>query len=193
LLVTKLPEQALEIRREAEPGDPDENPFCAFWEGDDPRLHAELCTVLDDRDIPHKTVYRKDHLFNTNRYRAFQIGVPFSDFEKAENAVKDAFQTDQDGSREILMLPAAEEVQGQNESYREPVDGRPASADEPDLEAWNGEPAEITDMVRDSLKENLIEMRWEEMDGQSRLFVRRQDADRAREIVREILEAAPPE
>ena len=193
MLVTEFPEQALEMQ--AAPGDPDENPFCAFWEGDDPRLHAELCTVLDDAAIPHKTVYRKDHLFNTNRYRAFQMGVPFSNFEKAENAVKDAFGTDEHGSHEILMLPSAEDGQRQNEFYGEqnPQDGGGAPADEPDLEAWNGEPAEIADMVRDSLEENVIEMRWEELDGKSRLFVLPRDADRAREIVRQILEAAPPE
>src|SRR5260221_9756443 len=43
------------------PGDPNEDPFCSFWKGNDPRVHAELCTVLDEADIPHKTAFRQDH------------------------------------------------------------------------------------------------------------------------------------
>ena len=75
------------------PGD-EEDPFCAFWQGDDPRLHAELSTVLDEAGIPHKTVRREAHLFNLKNFPAFQMGVPFSLFEKAETAVQDAYATD---------------------------------------------------------------------------------------------------
>ncbi len=56
-LVDELPKNALEMRRigqngeyrvAGEPGDPNEDPFCSFWKGDDPRVHAELCSVLDE-------------------------------------------------------------------------------------------------------------------------------------------------
>jgi hypothetical protein len=82
------------------PGD-EGDPFCRFWRGDDARLHAELCTVLDESGIPHKTVRREDHLFNLKNFPAFQIGVPFSLFEKAENAVKDAYAMDACGTDEV--------------------------------------------------------------------------------------------
>src|SRR5260370_10942481 len=75
----------------AEPGDPNEDPFCAFWKGDDRRLHAELTSILDAADIPHRTVRRQDHLFNLNNYPAFQIAVPFSFYERAADAIKEAF------------------------------------------------------------------------------------------------------
>ncbi|HVS74122.1 MAG TPA: hypothetical protein VHE23_01760 [Candidatus Acidoferrales bacterium] len=76
------------------PGESEDDPFCAFWEGDDPRLHAELCALLEDEGIHYKTVQRGDHLFNIVSQPAFQIGVPFSLFERAEAAVKEAFGSD---------------------------------------------------------------------------------------------------
>ena len=78
----------------APPGDPLEDPFCAFWKGDDPRLHVELTSVLDAASVPHKTIRREDHLFNLNNYPAFQIAVPYSFYERAELAIKDAFGLD---------------------------------------------------------------------------------------------------
>src|SRR5437879_5496681 len=73
--------------------DPDD-PFCSFWRGDDPRIHAELCELLNEEGIPHKTIRREDHLFNLNTKSAFEIGIPFSQFEKAEVAIRDAYGTE---------------------------------------------------------------------------------------------------
>ena len=94
-LVSELPVEALVAPEPAAaPGDPDEDPFCAFWSGDDPRILAELCELLDKESIPHKTVRREDHLFRISRYAAFQIGIPFSQFERAEALVKEAYGSD---------------------------------------------------------------------------------------------------
>jgi hypothetical protein len=78
-----------------EPGDPSEDPFCSFWKGNEARVCAELCTVLDEAGIPHKTIHRSDHLFNLNHQAGYQLGVPASLYEKAELAVKEAFGTDE--------------------------------------------------------------------------------------------------
>src|SRR6266704_3171727 len=83
-----------------------EDPFCSFWRGDDPRIHAELCELLNEEGIPHKTIRREDHLFNLNIKSAFEIGIPFSQFPKAEAAIKNAYGTEQkqDATR---LLPFA--------------------------------------------------------------------------------------
>src|SRR5229473_3358937 len=99
-----------ETSQAASPVESDEDPFCSFWKGDDARIHAELCSVLDDTGIPHKTVRRQDHLFNLSNYPAFQIGVPFSMYERAEEAVKEAFDSCRPRSRRpatktFLALP----------------------------------------------------------------------------------------
>lgn len=76
--------------------------LCTFWKGDDPRIHIELCQLLDEEGIPHKTIRRQDHLFNLNSKSAFQIGIPFSCFEKAEAAVKEAYGTGEDETNNAL-------------------------------------------------------------------------------------------
>jgi len=95
-----------------EPGDPNEDPFCSFWKGTDLRVCTEICTVLDEAGIPHKTIRRQDHLFNLSNQPPYQIGVPASMYENAELAVKNAFGTDAEGaedsvyeSQEAKLLP----------------------------------------------------------------------------------------
>jgi len=68
--------------------------FCAFGKEDDPRIHVELCGVLDELKIPHKTVYRTDHLFNLSTTLRFRLVFPASRFEEAENAIREAFSLD---------------------------------------------------------------------------------------------------
>jgi hypothetical protein len=87
------------------PGDPDQDPFCSFWQGDDPRILAELCELLEEEGIAHKTIRREDHLFNLNSKSAFQIGIPFSQFEKAEAAVKEAYGTLDEHEDATRLLP----------------------------------------------------------------------------------------
>src|SRR5437899_12069821 len=69
----------------------DEDPVCSFWKVDNPRIHAELWSVLDDAGIPHKTVHHQDHLYNLSNYPAFQIVVSLSVYERAKEAIKEAF------------------------------------------------------------------------------------------------------
>lgn len=108
-LVHDLPRQSHEdsghFNSPPAPGDPDQDPFCSFWQGDDPRIHAELCELLEEEGIAHKTIRREDHLFNLNSKSAFQIGIPFSQFEKAEAAVKDAYGTLDEREDATRLLP----------------------------------------------------------------------------------------
>jgi hypothetical protein len=85
-----------------------EDPFCSFWRGDDPRIHAELCELLNEEGISHKTLRREDHLFNLNTKSGFEIGIPFSQFEKAEAAVKDAYGTEEGNEDAARLLPFGE-------------------------------------------------------------------------------------
>lgn len=208
LLVRKLP---VEPEIVPEPGDPSGDPFCSFWKGDDQRLHAELCFVLDEAKIPHKTVRRHDHLFNLSNYPAFQIGVPFSLYEAAENAVRDAFELDPadpdavqnlvvppllpDGENRVRKLP-----QALIPPVEEDIPGPPSAAfaedpflDDRTVEVWSGTDSSYREMFVASLNENEIPSRWRDRNGLYSLHVAPQDAQRAREIIREIVESCPPE
>jgi hypothetical protein len=86
----------------AAPGDPTEDPFCSFWKGTDLRVCTEICTVLDEAGIPHKTIRRQDHLFNFSNQAPYEVGVPASLYEKAELAIKEAFGTDAEGAEDAV-------------------------------------------------------------------------------------------
>ena len=194
----------------AAPGDPNEDPFCAFWKGDDPRLHAELISILDSADIPHKTIRRQDHLFNLNNYPAFQIAVPFSFYERAENAIKEAFDLDAsdpeavqsltatpllaDGPRGIRKLPAT-----LSPPADEAIPGPPSAGDVSNwfpedavASVWSGDDAYLHDMLTASLNENRIHCRSEHAAERITIFVEPADEERALGIIREVCEAAPP-
>jgi hypothetical protein len=98
----------------ATPGDPRQDPFCSFWKGTDLRVCTEICTVLDEAGIPHKTIRRQDHLFNLNNQSPYQVGVPASLYEKAELAIKDAFGAESDGRETPLLL-----TEGSGQSFQE--------------------------------------------------------------------------
>lgn len=209
-LVHELPlarTESFESRQDTSPGEKEEDPFCSFWKGDDSRLHAELCSVLDEAGIPHKTVRRQDHLFNLNNYPAFQIGVPFSLFEKAEAAVKDAYGMDgsdsdavrsltspafmPDRSRVPKMLTPAEE---------ENVPGPPGAGEDAEMEfeghaieVWSGDDSSLGDMLVASLRENKIGVRCKNSHGKQSVLVSSREEVRAREIVKEVVEGVPPE
>jgi len=226
----------------ATPGDPNEDPFCSFWKGTDLRVCTEVCTVLDEAGIPHKTIRRQDHLFNFNNQVPYEVGVPASLYEKAELAIKDAFGTDAEGAEDAVyesqtrrLLPdAADHVtkagifaplldmaksQGRElmrdlKEFEEVEEPESEPGEEPEHEsgpvprglgpnrfhpedatalAWEGKPPEMREMIAMSLQENDIFARYEERDATTEVYVLPEDEERAREIVREIVEGQAPE
>ena len=193
------------------PGDPNDDPFCSFWQGEDPRLHLELCDVLDKAGVPHKTVERRDHLFNLKNFPAFQIGVPFSLFEKAELAVKEAFDLDPADPDAVESLAVPHLLPETTTSARKrppmlspPVDeaipGPPDAGDssawfpeDATAEVWSGEEPFVRDALIAALHENEIRCRSANRDHCHQLFVLPRDEAEAREIIRQVLEGAAPE
>jgi hypothetical protein len=219
-LVYELPKHAIELRQVGEngeyrvaggPGDPNEDPFCSFWKGNDARVHAELCTVLEEAGIPHNTVYRRDHLFNLSNYPAFEVGVPFSMYERAENAVKEAYGTDDVadlGARQLQPQALPERASHALRKLPEIL----ASAEERNIpgppnagesaewypedatsKVWSTETGETSDFLVAALHENGISCRPTKNGQNLELYVLPEDEPRAREIVREVVEGTPPE
>jgi hypothetical protein len=192
-LVYELPTGAVVPIEPIEAGDPEEDPFCSFWKGDDPRVHAELCELLGEKGIPCKTVRRQDHLFNWNIKSAFEIGVPFSQFGRAEAAIKEAYGGEDEPVSEAagvpLELPESVEPRESRGDW-DPENWYPEDAS---VEIWEGEQAEMGELLAAALGENRIHARVAEAGGVYRLFVLSGDEVRAREIVREVVEGVPPE
>jgi hypothetical protein len=211
-----------------------EDPFCSFWRGDDPRIHAELCELLNEEGIPHKTIRREEHLFNLNSKSGFQIGIPYSQFEKAEAAIKDAYGTEEEQQDAVRLLPyeegyaaglrgafpwrpallgftgADDSQDDEPESVAAPVlekfdiddpsdncrpDWDPAKWNPEDATrgVWSSEDSYPREIIEMALRENQIHARFKKAEGSNAIFVLPEDELRAREIVREIVEGAPPE
>jgi hypothetical protein len=208
-LVAELPKTAIESIHSGEPGDPNEDPFCSFWKGEDPRLHAELCTVLDEAGIPHNTVFRRDHLFNLRNYPAYEVGVPFSLFERAESAVKEAYgaaDVEDVGSGELKALPERypDTVRKLPETLTPPreddIPGPPNTGEGTDWfpedatkKVWSSREGEPGDFLVAALHENGIHCRLDKNERREELYVLPEDETRAREIVREVVEGKPPD
>jgi hypothetical protein len=192
-LVYELPAAAIVPVEPVNPGDPEEDPFCSFWKGDDPRVHAELCELLGEQGIPCRTIRRQDHLFNWKTRSAFEIGVPFSQFGRAETAVKEAYGADDDtsakGAAATHELPEFVEPRESSADW-DPERWYPEDATE---EIWAGEQLEMGELLAASLGENQIHSRVGKAGGGYKLFVLPADERRAREIVREVVEGVPPE
>lgn len=192
-----------------EPGDPNEDPFCSFWKGEDARVHAELCEVLDEAGVPHNTVFRRDRLFNLTNFPAYEIGVPFSLFEKAETAVKEAYGTEdieQVGTRELqkLLEDRSDQIRKLPErltpAESEDIPGPPTAGGETawfeedaTVMVWETETGEPSDFLVAALHENGIRCRADREGSKVAVYVLPEDESRARELVREVVEGKPPE
>jgi hypothetical protein len=179
-------------------GDPNEDPFCSFWKGSDDRVRTELCTVLDEAGIPHKTLYRQDHLFNFNNQSRYEVGVPASRYEKAELAIKDAFGTDEEtGEDAVPLLPAPDQNPADFEKeLRDAIQDAnewlgPRYPEDATVEVWSGDNIDLIDMIEMSLRESDLLVRTEKSPGPARIFVLPEDEARAKEIVREIVGGQP--
>lgn len=182
------------------PGDPNEDPFCSFWKGADSRICVELCTVLDEAGIPHKTIHRQDHLFNFNNQTPYEVGVPASLYEKAELAIKEAFGTDEaTGQDSVPLLPAPDRNPADFEKdLRDAIQDAnewlgPRYPEDATVEVWAGEDTSTIEIIEMSLRESDLLVRTEKSPGHAKIYVLPEDEARAKEIVREIVEGAPPE
>ena len=193
-----------------EPGDPNRDPFCAFWQGVDPRVLGELSAMLDEAGIPYKTLRQEDRLFNRMDQPKLQLGVPASFYEKAEQVVGDAFRgqpllRDTDGffpeslEKRLDFDQDEPAMELEDSPIAEEESGRQSSAllqdwfpEEANVEVWRGHPSDAW-MLEMSLKENEIHFRAEIENEMEELLVVPEHETRAREIIREIVESSPPE
>jgi hypothetical protein len=154
-------------------------------------------------------VFRRDHLFNLTNYPGYEVGVPFSLFEKAEKAVQEAFGTEDAEERETLNTPRL--LESPRETIRklpatmtpapeENIPGPPTAGEEADWypedateKVWSTDAGEPSDFLVAALHENGIICRVDQQGTRSKLYVLPDDATRAREIVREVVEGQPPE
>src|ERR1700687_1183245 len=172
------------------------------WRGSDPVAVSRAIAALRGARIPHHVKPTQDHL-------AFELGIPRPRYEVrvfASDAV--AAQHLLDPIRESLPFGSLTEpdesgIAGQSDAQSAPraqpqkqVPGVSHSHWKPQqatLEIWASDDSALAEILQDCLAENNIGVRAEgRAPGMLRLFVRPQEEAAAREIIREVLEGAPP-
>jgi hypothetical protein len=163
-----------------------------LWEGEDLALHTSLLEELDAAGIPYYDrpmgvfpgLRRGDHfpIQPMSRF-GYQLAVLSSNLSAGRRILERLLEE----RPQDVDLPAQVE---QTSSTPE----APARGDEElGSEIWTGQDDALFGFLRDALRENGIPLRMEALGSEKRVYVHASDALRAREIVREVTEGAPPE
>src|SRR5271170_7605606 len=162
-----------------------------LWAGEDPGVYATLMERLNAAGIPCKNMaIGSDEIapsadplpIDWKPRFGFEVAVPSYDLTAAQ---------------QILEKLLAEEPQDLElpEQPLSPVKEPPlteATELHATVEVWTGPNDQVAEFLTAALQENEIPMHLETPEGQTHIYVSAANEARAREIVREVTEAAPP-
>jgi hypothetical protein len=167
------------------------------WSGNDPRECAEVRQALDANRIKFADPSTGYSDFPTLRPR-MEICVFSADEDRARKVLLELGRhadLDELTPEEIdsLALPASDDV-GSDEVTNTPTDlHEDWDEDEAVSEVWNGEQEDFANTLSACFRENGIASHKVTEGSRWRLVVRPEQEARAKEIVREVVEASPPE
>jgi hypothetical protein len=186
-LVHSLPE-AEEAASNRTPG----GTLVPFWEGEDLALHTSLLEELDAASIPYYDrpmgvfpgARRGDHfpIQPMSRF-GYQVAVLSSDLSSARRILEKLLEEE----------PANMELPVQDETPATvPLQGV-SDEENTTIEVWTGSDEKLSEFLSEALRENEIPFQVSTTPLQTSIRVSSLAEARAREIVREIVEGAPPE
>ena len=158
------------------------------WRSGDPLAVCEVINTLREAGIRH-------HVQPTNDHMVFELGMP-----RPKYAVR-VFASDSAKAKELLTdiretppFALGETVAVEGEAETAPAHRRHDwHRDAATVEIWSGEDSALAKLLEACLHENEIEVRREGTEpGPLRLLVMPADESSAREIIREVRDAAPP-
>jgi hypothetical protein len=162
-----------------------------LWAGEDPAVHAALLEELEVAEIPFSTKSLGDDEVAPTADPLPIDWKPRFGFEVA------VLSTDLAAAREVLEKLLEEEPVDLEIPAQDGVAAEPAlvvaTETHPAVEIWNGADERIAQFLTAAMQENEIPIHLENPGEETRIFVSAANEKRAREIVREIVEGAPPE
>ena len=174
-----------------------------LWSGTDSAAYGLIVDALDDAEIPHHESTREVGPLPGLSQPVYAIFIPSRHREAARAAMEKAVRELHDGSPQPASS-ALGSASGANAlafaDDEKEDDGASAPDDivedfEPELatsEVWSGGDAEMKDMLVACLRENGIGCEVQ-ANGNVRILVMPESESRAREIIREVLDASAPE
>jgi hypothetical protein len=192
-LVDTLEPSAMELHQQEE----DEGALVRVWSGDDPRECASVKAALEKAEISYTDQSAAAYFIFRSMRPKVEIRVTASDAERAQEIIRELLgeppvaESGEDTSEE---LPADSDFLGEI-----PDDAAPEypagdwDEEEAISEVWSGEEVDVAAMLVACFRENGIASRSLTENARTRLLVRPQDEARAKVIVREVVEAKPPQ
>jgi hypothetical protein len=175
-----------------------------IWKGHEESECVRVCRNLLKADIPYKVAQIIESTSTQMRViKRYEIGVPKADCERARallgiegefanagDAVDEFGEDDSDeadGPESFPLDDSPPDETVRNDRYL-----RPWYPEDAIVEIWSQQGADISSGIQMVLKEHLIHCRLDLDSGTRKVFVATEDEARAREIVREMVNGAPP-
>jgi hypothetical protein len=162
-----------------------------LWAGEDPALHSALLEQLESAAIPLvDKILGDDEVAPTADTLPIdwkpRFGFEVAVFSPHLPAAQQILEKLLDEEPQDLELPAQDEAAGAEPHMVSITETHPTA------EVWAGTDDKIAQFLTAALQENEIPLHLENPGDQTRIFVSAANEARAREIVREIVDAAPP-
>jgi NADPH-dependent ferric siderophore reductase len=163
-----------------------------LWAGEDPALHAALLEQLQAAEIPYS-----DKTLGDDEVAPTADPLPI-DWKPRFGFEVAVLSTDIPAAKEILEKlleeePADLEIPARDEAKAEEPQRVAPTEKQADVEVWSGTDDRIAQFLTAAMQENEIPMHLEILGERTKFTVSAANEKRAREIVREIVEGAPPE
>jgi hypothetical protein len=170
----------------------------SVWEGNDPSESAAVKDALEKAGIPVIDQESAGYFIFPSMRPKTEIYVSGKNVEEAKKVLLDLEAWDDpeemtEGERESLELPESESPESDVQASPLLDSSDDWNEDDPVAEVWNGDKEELADTLTACLREIGIGSRKLSEAGQWRLVVRPEQESRAKEVVREVVEAKPPE
>lgn len=163
-----------------------------LWAGEDAAVHTALVEALQSAEIPFfdkppadEQLSPKVDVFRLDggAHFGFEVSVLASRLAEAETVLEKLLDEE----------PVDMELPAEDESAPLASDANPTVLSAATSAVWSGTDESQAGFLSQALKENEIPVRVESHSNQSTLYVPPEEETLAREIIREIVEGAPPE
>jgi hypothetical protein len=178
-------------------GSQDGQEVVSVWEGNDPTEGAAINDALEKAGIPVIAPGVTGYFIFPSMRPKIEICVSVTDVELAKKVLLglDAWHDPDEltpEERELLALPESDHPGTEELAKAEPERSENWDEDDPVAEVWNGDKEDFADTLTACLREIGIGSHKLSEAGHWRLVVRPEQETRAKEIVREVVEASPP-
>jgi hypothetical protein len=170
----------------------------SIWRGNDPAECERVQEALEHAEIPFTVPDSKSPFSFLPTEPTLEVWISDSDRERARKILLDLegrVDPDELTPEEIESLALPESDQPDSEEQTSELRNLSENwfEDEPVIEVWNGDSEVFADSLIACLREVGIASHKLSEAGHWRLVVRPEQESRAKEVVREVVEASPPE